>query len=286
MLPSERLVLMINTSPKDTKKLLQESSFFPSKRLGQNFLVDEKILDKIVASANILETDTVLEIGPGTGTLTRKLSEKAKKVIATEKDEKIIPLLKKNISDKNNISVVNEDILNFPLPKESYKVVANMPYYITSPVIKKLLETKNPPNLLLLTIQKEVALRIIENPPKMNLLALSVQLFGKPEILFHISPSCFHPKPSVSSSLIKITPQKTENHSEDFYKTLFLMAKIAFSHPRKQVKKNLLLPINKKKINTEKAIISIQKAGIGLERRAQTLSVEDWKKIANNYLKQ
>ena len=178
-------------SPQEIKEILEDHSVSLRKSWGQNFLIDKNALQKIVAAGNLSKKDTVIEVGPGLGALTLSLAKDVKRVIAVEKDRKIIPLLEKNTVQEPNIKIVNEDILRFKIPRGKYKVVANVPYYITSPIIRKFLEEKNQPSLLVLTVQKEVAERVCAQPPRMNLLAVSVQFFAKPEIISHISPSSF-----------------------------------------------------------------------------------------------
>jgi len=262
------------------KNILEENNFPLRKSWGQNFLVDEQALNKIMEAGNLSQKDTVIEVGPGLGTLTLPLSEKTKKVIAVEKDKKIIPLLKNNLQGRKNIEVINKDILLFNIPKGKYKVIANVPYYITSPIIRKFLETKNQPSLLILTIQKEVAERICVSPPKMNLLAVSVQFFAKPKIISHVPPSSFYPSPSVTSSILSIIPYNEKKYySKEFQRNFFSIVRAGFSHPRKQLAKNLKsckIPLNAEEMKI---------LGITPERRAETLSVREWtvltKKLSN-----
>src|SRR3989344_566384 len=174
------------TSIKIIKELLLKHSTKPSKIMGQNFLVDKLILDKIIKSADLSISDTVLEIGPGIGTLTYALAKKSKKVIAIEKDRFMVDILKETLQDVENVEVIQGDILKILNLKSkilNYKVVANIPYYLTSPLIRKLLESDNPPTEIILMVQKEVAQRICANPPNMSLLAVSVQFYAKAEIV-------------------------------------------------------------------------------------------------------
>ncbi len=286
------------TDSKTVKKMLQEHSLFLSKRLGQNFLINEKILEKIIKNANLSKKDTVIEVGSGIGSLTLPLAYNTKKVIAVEKDKKLIPLLKKNTNKKKNIEVINDDILSlnftkktsanppFFKRKKSYKVIANIPYYITSPIIRKFLEKEHPPESLLLMIQKEVAQRICSTPPNMSILSVSVQFFAKPEILFNVSKSSFFPKPKVDSSVIKITPFENfeEKYSPSFCDCFFSIVKQGFSCPRKQIGKNLSLLDKKqgKRIELEKKEIikKIKESGIDPKRRAETLTINEWVLLA------
>jgi 16S rRNA (adenine1518-N6/adenine1519-N6)-dimethyltransferase len=263
----------------ELKNFLEENQFFPQKSLGQNFLIDDNILEKITRSANILEEDTIIEVGAGLGFLTKHLSKKANKIIAVEKDLQIIPLLQKLTTEKN-IEVIREDILEFKLPKTPYKVVANVPYYITSPIIRKFLEAENQPSLMVLTVQKEVAQRITEKPPRMNLLAVSVQFFAKPKIISHIPPSAFFPSPKVTSSILQIIPYNKDNvYNKKFRKHFFQLARCGFSHPRKQLITNFKsLQIG----NIKEKMIAVS---INPQRRAETLSVEEWISLTKEFLK-
>jgi len=280
------------TDPKTIKKVLENHSIFLSKKLGQNFLINEKSLEKIIENASLSKNDTVVEIGSGIGSLTIPLSRKVKKLITVEKDNKLIPLLEKNINKKNNITVINDDILDlnffdknnlakppFFKKKTNYKIIANIPYYITSPIIRKFLEKEHPPKFLLLMIQKEVAQRICSSPPNMSLLSVSVQFFAKPQILFDVSKSSFFPRPKVDSSVIKIIPFK-ESYSSVFCDCFFDVVRKGFSHPRKQIGKNLSLldKESRKRIQLKKSEIikKIKESNIDPKRRAETLSVKEW----------
>lgn len=252
-------------------------SIIPKKSLGQNFLVNPRILDKIVSAAEITKDDVILEVGPGTGSLTKKLLEKAKKVIAIEKDRRLVSLLKEDLKDYKNLEITENDILKFrveslKLRTGEYKIVANLPYYITSRFLRKILGQWPRPKLIVLTIQKEVAQRIIAKPPKMNLLAVSVQFFSEPKIIGYISKENFRPRPKVDSAIIKLTPINQILNSEqiiDFFKLI----KISFSNKRKQIKNNLQKILGKNTLNI------LKKADIDSESRAEELSIRDWLKI-------
>ncbi len=266
------------TNTQELKLLLERHSLFLSKKMGQNFLIDKFALEKIVNAGNISKRDTVIEVGAGIGTLTLELSKKAKKVIAIEKDRNFIPLLKEILKGTKNVEVVNEDVLSYKINIKDYKVIANVPYCITSPIIRKFLSEENPPKLLVLTVQKEVAQRIISKPPKMNLLAASVQFFATPKIISHISPCSFYPQPKVTSSILSIIPYNKEY--KELQKNFFLLTKTGFSHPRKQIVTNFTLFRGKGK---EKLIFALEKMGdIGIDkkRRAETLSIEEWLVLA------
>ena len=195
------------TSPKNIKEILAKYETKASKGLGQNFLIDKNILNKILEAADLKSDDTVLEVGPGLGTLTQELAKKAKRVIAVEKDETMIEILKETLAEYKNVEVINEDILKYDLQIADYKLVANIPYYLTSPLIRKFLESKNPPKEIVLMMQKEVAQRICAKPGDMSLLAVSVQFYADAKIISIVSKNCFYPAPKIDSAIIKITPQ-------------------------------------------------------------------------------
>lgn len=260
------------TSPKEIKNLLLKYETKPSKGLGQNFLIDKNILNKIIGTSDIKKTDAVLEVGPGIGTLTKELAQKAKKVIAVEKDRTMIKILKETLANFENVEVIKNDILRIEPPKEKYKVVANIPYYLTSPLIRKFLEFKNPPQGIVLMIQKEVAQRICAKPPDMSLLAVSVQFYAEPKIISYVSKNCFLPAPKVDSSIIKITPIKTGGHrvSSDLF---FKIVKAGFSHPRKQLAGNLSKAL---KLDKDRVKSWLLKNNLGPSQRAETLNLKDW----------
>lgn len=263
---------------KNTKALLSKHGIKPSKGLGQNFLINDSLLEKIIESADIKKGDIVLEVGPGIGNLTTKLAEKSARVVAVEKDEKMVAILKQAVSNFPNLDIVQGDALdpNFKTPASSYKIVANLPYYITSPVIRKFLEGDNPPSWMVLMVQKEVAQRICSKPPEMSLLAASVQFYAEAKILFYVSRKSFWPRPKVDSAVIKITP--INNHREQISPKLFFkIVRAGFSQPRKQLANNLS---NGLKLDKESARRWLEANGIQPSRRAETLTVEDWIKLA------
>ncbi len=251
--------------------------FLPLKKLGQHFLINEAILEKIVKVAKISSKDVVLEIGAGFGNLTRKIAIKSKKVIAIEKDPRIIPLLKENLKEYSNVKIVKGDVLKIDFNlSEDYKIVANLPYYITSPVLELFLEkVKKKPKALFLTLQKEMAQRICANPPKMNSLAIFVKFYARPKIIFYISKNHFWPKPKVDSALVKIVPLCSIPFEDP--KKFFKIVKAGFSHPRKQLINNLS---EKLKLSKEKAKNWLLKAKIPPSKRAENLKIKDWIKLA------
>ncbi len=242
---------------------------YAKKSLGQHFLRCRWVISTMINAAKLNPTDTVLEIGPGTGVLTKALAKNADRVLTIEKDERMAEELKKSLNEGgfSNIEVVPKDILKFVPTLDQYKVVANIPYYLTSRLLRFVFEEWPRPELIVLTVQKEVAKRIVARPPKMNLLAFSVQFFGKPEIIKTVPPECFYPKPKVESAIIKITPRREE--LTNIEKT-FKVAKAIFSSPRKTVLNNL-----SQFCGRMVAKRTLDKAGIEHRKRGGELSVED-----------
>ncbi len=264
------------SSIKDLKNLLKEHNLSPRKGLGQNFLIDKNVLQKIIQTAELRPEDVVLEIGPGLGFLTTELAKRAKKVVAVEKDEKIAEILinalkKQNI---NNVEVIVGDILkieNIKLKIENYKVVANLPYYITAPVIRKFLENKQKPESMVVMVQKEVAQRIVATPPRMNLLAVAVQFYAQPESVYFVSKKSFWPEPKVDSTILKITP--TNQFLEISPDSFFQIVKAGFTQPRKQILNNFLKGLQ---LDKEEVFLWLAINKIDPKRRAETLNMPDW----------
>ncbi|MBI2641998.1 MAG: ribosomal RNA small subunit methyltransferase A [Candidatus Wildermuthbacteria bacterium] len=273
----------------EIKKLLQDQKIRPRKGLGQNFLVAKPILQKIIAASSLKNGDTVLEVGPGLGILTKALAEKAKKVVAVEKDHQLVELLEGLTVGMKNIEIIHGDILtlqhsNIPSLQHSYKLVANLPYYITSPVIRMFLEAKVQPRVMVLMVQKEVAQRICAKPPRMNLLAVSVQAYAKPEIVSIVPKNAFWPQPKVDSAILKLTPYPTMRKiydRRDFTRWFFAVVRAGFKQPRKQLGGNLAKGLSKvRPCSKEDMVETLSQLGINPAARAETLSIEDWLKLA------
>jgi len=265
---------------KTVKNLLKTYGLVPSKRLGQNFLIDDNITKKILDVSCLLKSDTILEIGSGMGNLTSELSREAKQIIAVEKDEKMCIILK----DLNlkNVKIINKDILKVDFNEEiprNYKVIANIPYYLTSRLIRRLLESENKPSNIILMIQKEVAKRICNIKEKSNLLSLSVWFYAKPEIQFLVSKNCFYPKPKIDSAIIKITPYK-KKHSKEFNKKFFKIIKAGFAHPRKQLINNFSEKFKKEKELVKKWLID---NNVSPNQRAEEINLEKWIELAETF---
>jgi len=269
----------------------------PIKHLGQNFLIDKNTVRKVIKTADLKPEDIILEIGPGLGALTQELAKKAKKIIAVEKDARMCQALKEQLKDFDNIEIINQDILKFQIQnsklqinskfkrnppgsplrvQQNYKIISNLPFYITAPVIRKFLESENPPQEMVLIIQKEVARRISAQPPKMSILAISVQFYAEAKIVSYISKKSFNPQPKVDAAIIKIKPEKKYQASSTKF---FKIVKAGFSQPRKQLANNLSKEL---KLDKQKLSSSLLKMGINPSQRAESLSIQDWISLSNN----
>lgn len=269
-------------------RVLRSWNVRPDKALGQNFLVDQTILRRIAEAAQLTSEDVVLEIGAGTGALTELLARDAGHVVALELDQQLIPILEGELSGFDNVSIVQGDILGLdpahlvqrvhqqhepsPLP---YKVVANLPYYITSAVLRRLLEADRRPDLMVITVQREVAERIVANPGDMSVLAVSVQFYGDPELLFRIKPGSFYPSPDVESAVLRIDVYDRPPLPENEIDTFFTLVRAGFSQRRKQLHNSLSAGLGER-VSKQQAAARLENAGIDPRRRAQSLSVEEW----------
>ena len=272
----------MNSIPRlNAEALLKRYRLHAHKGLGQNFLQDPMALEEIVSAAEIQQTDTVLEIGPGLGSLTRYLAVSAKEVVAVELDQNLIPPLQTVLAPYQNVRVIHGDILKLQphdLIKENhYLVVANIPYYITSAVIRHLLESEPKPRRIVLTIQKEVAQRICAKPGDMSLLGLSVQVYGTPRIATHIPAEAFFPSPKVDSAVLVIDSYPTQLINEELLDTFFNLVKAGFSQKRKTLRNSLSSGL---RISAAEAAERLTRANIDPQRRAETLSIEEWEHLA------
>ena len=266
--------------PLDAAAVLKRFHIRADKSLGQNFLQDTSALEKIALAAEIHEDDCVLEIGPGLGSLTRYLAVSAKEVIAIELDPDMLPPLQAVLKPYQNVRVVHGDILKTSISeiinKPDYLVVANIPYYITSAVIRYLLESETKPRRVVLTIQKEVAERICAKAGDLSLLALSVQVYGKPNIAAIIPASSFHPAPKVDSAILRIDIYGQPLIPNELLKTFFNLIKAGFAQKRKTLRNSLSSGLH---IKTTEAEALLTSAEIDFMRRAETLSIDEWKKL-------
>jgi len=271
----------------ELKLLLKKHNLWAKKRLGQNFLVDEKVFDQIIQAADLKLSDTVVEVGPGTGFLTERLIGKVGRVVAVEKDSDMVRVLEEKFENCENLKIIHEDILKFnPCRRgnvsapsvhiSKYKVVANIPYYITSPLLKHFLQSDHHPSLMVLLVQKEVAEKICGISDK-GLITIETQLFGQPEIVATVPSSAFYPAPKVESAILRINvfkkPLVPEKQLSDFLRVV----KFGFSQKRKKLNNSLAAGLHIKP--SEMAEI-LRGADIDPNLRAEHLGIEDWKRLA------
>jgi 16S rRNA (adenine1518-N6/adenine1519-N6)-dimethyltransferase len=259
------------------KLLLDQYGIAPKKSLGQNFLHDPNLLQKIVATAELKPDDTVLEIGPGTGALTVLLAQAARRVLAIEVDERLKPALDRALEPYRNVWVIYQDVLTVDIPMlvrpDDYVVVANLPYYITSAILRHLLESDHSPHRLVLTVQMEVAERLVAQPPDMSLLSVSVQFFGQPRIITRLNPAVFWPRPDVDSAVVRIDTYDKPPVDVPDTQTFFRVVRAGFGQKRKQLRNSISSGL---RLDSESANGLFEAADIDPRRRAETLSVEEW----------
>ena len=270
--------------PLNIAALLRDYGLSPKKGLGQNFLVDPEALRKIIQAADILPGALVLEVGPGLGSLTRGLAQVARKVVAVELDEGLLPLLAKVLAGYPNVEIVKGDILEIDPPQlmgeAGYLVVANIPYYITSALIRHLLSPEIKPARIVLTVQKEVADRICAEPGDLSLLALSVQVYGAAKKVLRIPAGSFYPAPKVDSSVVRMDlypqPLIASDDLEDFFK----LARAGFGQKRKTLRNSLSAGLH---LPPDRVAALLDSVGIDPRRRAETLSLGEWKSLVGVY---
>jgi 16S rRNA (adenine1518-N6/adenine1519-N6)-dimethyltransferase len=303
------------TSITALRALLNAHGVRPKKSLGQNFLVNENLLHAIVRAADAQSSDWIIEVGPGVGTLTQPLALAAQHVVAVELDQNMVAILRETLADYQNVTIIHDDILKvditkvlssefrvpsskvqvseresnpqFPTPNlqlpitnyqlPPYKVVANLPYYITSAVLRKFLDSAHKPTLLVLMTQREVAQRIMASPGDLSLLAVSVQFYAQPSLVLKLPAGAFYPAPQVDSAVIKLEVRASIPEVE--VEKFFRVAQAGFSQKRKQLRNSLAAGLN---ITTEESEALLQRAGIDAQRRAQTLTIEEWVRLANS----
>ena len=276
--------------PKYTIEVLQKYNFAFQKRFGQNFLIDTHVLDKIIDSAQITKDDFVLEIGPGIGTMTQYLCERAREVVAVEIDKNLIPILSDTLKNYSNVTVINEDILKLDICKlaeeknqgKPIKVVANLPYYITTPIIMGLFESHVPIDSITIMVQKEVAERMQEKPgsKEYGALSLAVQYYAKPEIVANVPPNCFMPRPNVGSAVIRLTRHEKPPVEVEDEKLMFRIIRASFNQRRKTLANGLN---NSPEIHLPKEVIqeSIVSLGVPENIRGEALSLEQFAELSN-----
>ncbi len=279
-----------------TRRLLRRFDLRARKGLGQHFLIDEEVLKLIVSTAQLTPADVVMEIGPGLGVLTRELArelaKQAGRVVAIELDTNLAAILKQTLASFSNVTIVNDDVLKIDpetllqelktkYPPEtgstfSYKVVANLPYYITSPVLRHFLEASFKPEIMVVMVQKEVAEEIVAKPGRMSLLSISVQLYGEPTIISYVPAQSFYPAPEVDSAILRVElyPQPAVDVAD--IEGFFTLVRAGFSASRKQLVNSLAHGLELPKAE---ALSLLEKAGILPQRRAETLTLEEWARL-------
>jgi 16S rRNA (adenine1518-N6/adenine1519-N6)-dimethyltransferase len=271
----------------EIKALIKRYGLRLNKRLGQNFLTNPLYLQRIVQAAELNAEDIVLEVGPGLGPLTELLLEVVQQVVAVEVDRGFTHILQDRFAERTNLVLYHEDILKTNIRKllqpisqnemPSYKCVANIPYYITSAVMRHLLESESQPELIVLLMQKEVAQRIIAQPGKLSLLAVGVQFYGQPEIIDTIPAGSFYPVPKVDSAILRVRPYPEKRYAVEEGTLFWRVVKAGFGQKRKQLKNSLKAGLPQ--FNAQQVQTALQKAEIDIKRRAQTLTIEEWVRL-------
>ena len=279
-------------NPQNTIEVLQKYHFNFQKKFGQNFLIDTHVLDKIISAAGITKDDFVLEIGPGIGTMTQYLACAAREVVAVEIDKNLIPILEDTLQDYENVSVINDDILKVDIAAlaeeknqgRPIKVVANLPYYITTPIIMGLFEKNVPLESITVMVQKEVADRMQVGPGRKDYgaLSLAVQYYAEPYIVANVPPNCFMPRPSVGSAVIRLTRHREMPVQVKDEKLMFRLIRASFNQRRKTLANGLKnspeLQFSKEEIET-----AIETLGKGASVRGEALTLEEFAKLANSF---
>ncbi len=281
-----------------TRSLLRRFGLRARKGLGQHFLIDEKVLESIVSTAELTPQDVVIEVGPGLGVLTRELAGRAGCVIAVELDERLVAILKETLTVHKNVAIINKDVLKVSpadllkgytagfakgvVTPPHYKVVANLPYYITSPVLRHFLEASVKPETMVVMVQKEVAEEIAAKPGRMSLLSIGIQLYGAPVIINHVPAESFFPPPEVDSAILRINVYPRPAISVDI-ESFFTVVRAGFSAVRKQIANSLAQGLGLPK---SEVLPLLKKAEIESQRRAETLTIEEWSRLWRIFTKQ
>lgn len=277
-------------NPKETIEILNKYHFVFQKKFGQNFLIDTHVLEKITRAAGVTKDDMVVEIGPGIGTLTQYLCEAAREVVAVEIDKKLIPILKDTLSPYENVSIINEDVLKVDLNKlvqeknggRPIKVVANLPYYITTPIIMGLLEAHVPVDNITVMVQKEVADRMQSGPGSKDYgaLSLAVQYYAEPYIAANVPPNCFMPRPNVGSAVIRLSLHKENPVKLKDERLMFKLIRASFNQRRKTLANGLN---NSDEIKLSKELITeaITELNLSPSIRGEALTLEDFAALSN-----
>lgn len=277
------------SNPQVTIETIKKYDFAFQKKFGQNFLIDSHVLDKIIAAAGVTKEDVVLEIGPGFGTMTQYLAESAKEVIAVEIDKTLIPILHETLADYDNVTIINEDILKVDIAKlveeknggKPIKVVANLPYYITTPIIMGLFESHVPLDNITVMVQKEVAQRMQAGPGTKDYgaLSLAVQFYAEPYIVANVPPNCFIPRPGVGSAVIRLTRWENPPIAVKNESFLFALIRASFNQRRKTLQNSLVnggLPLTK-----EQVVDALGKMELSPTVRGEALTLEQFAQLSD-----
>ncbi len=275
----------------EVRAILHAHGLRPRKGLGQNFLLDRKALARIVRAAQLSPDEIVVEIGPGLGALTEHLVRHAGHVVAVELDERLLTILRARLGHEERLHLVHGDILRVDVPQVirahvsppepvRYKVVANLPYTITSPAIRHLLESTPPPERLVLLVQREVAERIAATPGDMSLLAVHVQFYGRPRVVAHVPAGAFYPRPKVTSAVLEIVPHSMPPVPAEERALFFRIVEAGFHQRRKQLRNALAASLGLPKAQAEALLLA---AGVEPRRRAETLSLQEWARLHAAY---
>ena len=277
-------------NPQETIAVLQRYGFNFQKKYGQNFLIDTHVLDKIIGAAQIGPDDFVLEIGPGIGTMTQYLAEAAREVVAVEIDTKLIPILQDTLKEYDNVTVLNEDILKVDIRKiaeeknggKPIKVVANLPYYITTPIIMGLFESEVPLDSITVMVQKEVADRMQVGPGTKDYgaLSLAVQYYAEPYIVANVPPNCFIPRPAVGSAVIRLTRYQEKPVKVNDASFMFKIIRASFNQRRKTLQ-NGLYNSSELRIPKEKTVAALEEMGLTPTIRGEILSLEEFAQLSD-----
>lgn len=277
-------------NPKSTIEVIQKYNFDFQKKFGQNFLIDEHVLDKIIRAAEITEDDFVLEIGPGIGTMTQYLAENAREVMAVEIDQNLIPILSETLSEYKNVTILNADILKVDIGKiveernagKAIKIVANLPYYITTPIIMGLFESHVPIDSITVMVQKEVADRMQAGPGTKDYgaLSLAVQYYASPYIAANVPPNCFMPRPKVGSSVIKLTKYKEPPIKVSNEKLLFQLIRASFNQRRKTLQ-NGIKNFSELNFSKEQVAGALEEMRLPAAVRGEALTLEQFAQLCN-----
>lgn len=264
--------------------MLRRYRIYTRRSLGQNFLIDEIVLDRILSAAELQSDDLVIEIGAGTGELTERLAQKARRVLAIEIDPKLVELLGDRFAGRANVEIIHQDAVAMDAAAltggERYRVVGNLPYSVASPILRTLLESGHPPTQILAMVQREVALRLVAPAGRLNLLGISVQIYAEPEICFDVPATAFFPSPEVSSAVVRLDVRASPlvpDRREEFFR----IVSAGFAHPRKQIHNSIPRVLWSPPEAIDSALLE---AKIDPQLRAQNLTIDDWVRLRDRLL--